>query len=169
MSFNTDNIITYYFSYHKHIIGLFLSTFKGWSVVNLNYTVGLVKHKELNLFPTPNKTQTAWLEAILFGLHRGYFHYLQLKGMGFKFIVAKGNIVLKIGYNHRILFLLGKDIYVRYLSKFLLKINCRSIDQLKWNIHSFLKTRKSNPYKKKGIFIKGSVIKLKLSSKKTKF
>jgi len=89
--------------------------------------------------------------------------------MGFKFIVVKNIIILKLGYSHRILFLSEVDTQVLYLNKYLIKIDCRSIFQLKKIVHSFLRARKKNAYKKKGIFIKGSILKLKLSSKKSKF
>jgi len=105
----------------------------------------------------------------VFGFYKGYFHYLQLKGMGFKFMLAKNNVILKIGYNHRVLFLPGLDVLVTFVSKFLLKINTRSLNKLKQNVNSLFKVKKRNSYKKKGIFIKGSIVTLKLSSKKTKF
>jgi hypothetical protein len=78
-------------------------------------------------------------------------------------------IILKIGYSHRILFLASVDMELTYFNKYLLKLDCRSLVQLKQSVQSFLRTRKSNAYKKKGIFIKGSIIKVKLSSKKSKF
>ena len=165
----TDNVITYYFSHHTKVIGLILSVSKGWGLINLKYKVGLIKNTELHLFPVQNKSSINWLKSILFGFQKGYFQYIHLKGMGFKFIVIKNIIILKLGYSHRILCLSRKDTQVLYLNKYLIKIDCRSIFQLKKIVHSFLKIRKNNAYKKKGIFIKGSIVKLKLSSKKSKF
>jgi hypothetical protein len=164
-----DNVISYYFSHNKKVIGLILSASKGWGLLNLKYRVGLVKNTEMHLFPAHDKSSINWLKSILFGFQKGYFQYIHLKGMGFKFIIVKNVIIFKLGYSHRILFLSNVDTQVIYLSKYLIKIDCRSITQLKQIVHSFLKIRKKNAYKKKGIFIKGSIIKLKLSSKKSKF
>lgn len=165
----SNNVVTYYFSQHKKIIGLFLSASKGWGLINFKYKATLVKEKELHLFPILDKSSITWTQSIVLGFKKGYFQYIYLKGMGFKFITVKNIIILKLGFNHRILFLPVLDTQITYISKYLLKIDCRSIAQLKQIVHSFLMTRKNNLYKKKGIFIKGSVYILKLSSKKSKF
>jgi hypothetical protein len=89
--------------------------------------------------------------------------------MGYKFILTNNILALKVGYSHRILFMSSLNIRCIYVTKQLLKINCRSLNQLKTVSFFFLKTRKQNFYNKKGIFIKGSIFQTKLSSKKSKF
>ena len=62
-----DNVISYYFSHNKKVIGLILSASKGWGLLNLKYRVGLVKDAEMHLFPVQNKSSINWLKSILFG------------------------------------------------------------------------------------------------------
>jgi ribosomal protein L6P/L9E len=103
------------------------------------------------------------------GFQRGYFQYLKLRGIGYKWIYTHKNIVLKLGFSHRITYINALDTQSNYISRYLLKIESRSLWTLKKILQSFYNIRKKNIYKKKGIFLKGSLVNIKVNSKKSKF
>jgi hypothetical protein len=164
-----NNVVIYSVSYEKKLFGLVLSVSKGWGLINMAVSLSLISNYKILIFSKFKKSYLHWIESLLLGFHAGYYQYIVLKGMGFKFIHVKDSIILKIGYSHRILFYLSSNILCTYLTKYTLKVNCRSINKLTQLIKFFLVTRKKSGYKKKGIFIKGSTHKIKLSSKKSKF
>jgi hypothetical protein len=165
----TNNTVFYCFNHNKKLFGVVISSLKGWGLVNYKYKICLVKDKFFYLFPFYSNDIFNSFDSLVFGFQKGYFQYLQLKGMGYKFILTNNILALKVGYSHRILFMSSLNIRCIYVTKQLLKINCRSLNQLKTVSFFFLKARKQNIYNKKGIFIKGSIFQTKLSSKKSKF
>ena len=105
----------------------------------------------------------------VFGLYRYFSQFIKLQGMGYKGAVSKSFLILKLGYSHRLLFKIVKDIKLTYVSRQLLLLQGRDVDSLKKIIYNLQKLRKASAYKKKGLFLKGSIIKIKQSSKKSKF
>jgi|TARA_B110000503_G_C7127825_1_gene405464 ribosomal protein L6P/L9E len=89
--------------------------------------------------------------------------------MGYKFINVSNNIVLKFGFSHRIIYSVYSNIYCLFINKYLIKLESRSFSDLKKVVYLLRSIRKNSMYKKKGIFLKGSLISLKISSKKAKF
>ena len=164
-----NNTVFYCFKHNKKLFGFVLSFLKGWCLIYYKCKVCLVKDKGLHIFPFYNKGILNWFVSLVFGFQKGYFQYFQLQGMGYKFLLVKNILALKLGYSQRILFICELNIKCTYVTKYLLKINSRSLDHLKKISFFFFKTRKQNIYKKKGIFLKGSVLKIKLSMKKSKF
>jgi ribosomal protein L6P/L9E len=116
-----------------------------------------------------SKVHLYFLSNLFLGFFRNYYYYLRFKGMGFKMIGHLVGIVLKLGYSHRVLFIRQKEIAFTYLNRYLLKLEGRSISLIKTILFNFLRLRKKSAYKKKGIFLKGSILKLKITSKKSKF
>jgi len=109
------------------------------------------------------------IENFLMGFYRYYFQYVQLKGMAYKSIVLFSNLIFKLGYSHRIMYVSCKDLKLLYVSKQSLMVLGRSINRVKNIVYNLQCLRKINVYKKKGIFLKGSIVKIKQSSKKSKF
>jgi ribosomal protein L6P/L9E len=103
------------------------------------------------------------------GFYKNYFYFLKLKGMGFKLIGHPKGVIFKLGYSHKLLVLKISDVCFFYLTKQLFQIKGRSGFFLKNLISSLIQLRKTTVYKKKGVFLKGSIIQLKLTSKKSKF
>lgn len=89
--------------------------------------------------------------------------------MGFKSVIINKNLIFKLGCSHKILYVLKKNFLLIYKQKYLFKINTRCLNLIKNTIYILKKIKVSSFYKLKGIFIKGSLNKLKISSKKTKF
>jgi ribosomal protein L6P/L9E len=165
-----NNLVVYGISYEKKLFCLVLSVSKGWGLINTVVDLALISNQtKMHIFTYSKKSYFRWLESVFLGFQAGYTQYIVLKGMGFKFLRVKSLIVLKIGYSHRIFFFITSNTCCLYLTKYILKVNCRSVTKLTRVINSFLATRKKSIYKKKGIFIKGSTYKVKLSSKKAKF
>lgn len=129
----------------------------------------LAKEKKLYFLLSSKKSYSNFLSIIFLGFQRGYFQYLKLRGIGYKWIYTHKNIVLKLGFSHRITYINALDTQSNYISRYLLKIESRSLWTLKKILQSFYNIRKKNIYKKKGIFLKGSLVNIKVNSKKSKF
>jgi ribosomal protein L6P/L9E len=116
-----------------------------------------------------SETYSCFFSNLFLGFFRNYFYFLKIKGMGFKMIGHMCGIIVKLGYSHRILYTRQKEIALTYLNRRLLKIEGRSLSLIKTSLFRFIKLKKRSIYKKKGIFLKGSILKIKLTSKKSKF
>ena len=88
--------------------------------------------------------------------------------MGYKIMRLNLNLIIKLGYSHRIMFFCQKGLNYTFITRQLLKLESRSLFHEKDLIMLFRILRKFNSYKKKGIFIKGFIFKSKISSKKSK-
>jgi ribosomal protein L6P/L9E len=89
--------------------------------------------------------------------------------MGYKTTMAALNLVFKLSQSHRLVYKIQKDIKIIYLHKQALIFKTKSLDLLKKIVFFLRKFGKKNVYKKKGVFLKGSVISVKINSKKSKF
>ena len=163
------NTINYCFLQNKKLFGLVLSSSKGWGIISFQEIFFLVKNKELYSFLLSSKSYSSILVHIFFGFQKGYSTFLKLKGLGYKFIRVLDIIILKFGFSHRIIFINFLNVYCKYVTKYILFFNTRSFWVIKKLIQSFNIIRNINIYKKKGIFLKGSLITIKMSSKKSKF
>jgi len=131
-------------------------------IVNLNT---LVIYNKKFVF----KSFKSFLNNYSFGLCSLYNLYLKLKGMGYKLKWTSIYLVLKLGYSHRIMYKLQKDLLIKYYTRFTFCLSTRTQTILKNFLYKLQKIGKNNCYKKKGIFIKSTCIKLKVNSKKSKF
>ena len=168
MNFISNKVVTYYFIKNKIIFVLVISVNKGWGFLKLKQYF-FIKKSQLYYIVVNNKSYLSFLTIIFLGFYRGYFRFLKLKGMGYKFIRLKDNIIIKFGFSHRLIYMNQINIYCLYISKYTLRFESRSCWQLIKVANYFTNIRKNNVYKKKGIFIKGSVNTIKTSSKKSKF
>jgi ribosomal protein L6P/L9E len=115
-----------------------------------------------------SKKYNFFLINFFFGLYRNYHIFLKFKGVGYKVIKIGLNYLFKIGFSHRVIYLLKKNLRFNYYNKQLVKISSRSSTILKNCIFIFQKISKINSYKKKGFFLKGSILKIKINKKKSK-
>lgn len=165
----SKNSISYCFLQNKNLFGLVLSSFKGWGIICFEELFFLIKNNELHWFLFHNKSFYSFLKTFLLGFQKGYFQYLLLKGMGYKFISIKNNLIIKFGFSHRIIYLNYLNIYCKYINKYMLHFESRSFWDLKKINLLFQNIKKNNVYKKKGIFFKGHLVVIKTSNKKSKF
>jgi len=144
---------------------LILSVSQGWGVLKLTYKSILLSSSLEDNFVQGYPL----LFNTFLGFYKNYYFFLKLKGMGFKVIPHSKGVILKLGYSHKVLLLKTRDVCFFYLTRRSFQIKGRSGFYLKSLVYSLIQLRKTTAYKKKGIFLKGSVVKLKLTSKKSKF
>lgn len=170
LSLPKENVL-YYFKANKNYFLLFLSTLQGWGLVELTKTTGFVKNTQLVSWNATGSTKSfqSFLCNTFFGFFKSYQKHVRLIGMGFKSLVVSKTLLLKIGYSHRISYVAPLDIRLRYVTRQLFTLESRQlsvINELFYGLHTLIKP---NAYKKKGVFFKGSILKIKASSKKSKF
>lgn len=163
------NTISYCIIKNNKLFCIVLSFRKGWGLFLLKKQFFLVKSLEFYPLFFYEKSFFNWLTIIFFGFQKGYFKYIKLKGIGYKFIVFRNNIILKFGFSHRIIYKSYLDVYCKYLNKYLLLFVSRSFWRVDCIYNWFRFLRKFNVYKKKGIFLKGAYINIKINNKKAKF
>jgi ribosomal protein L6P/L9E len=146
-----------------------ISSSKGWSVISCQEPYFLIKEKRVFFFLSHTKSFSSFVSIVFLGLQKGYFQYLKLKGMGYKFVNTSNNIALKLGFSHRIIYVNPINTKCSFISKYFLGLEARSLWTIKKIVQSFNSIRKKNVYKKKGIFLKGCLIDIRVSSKKSKF
>jgi ribosomal protein L6P/L9E len=162
--------IIYTFNQKSNFFLLIISNFQGWLLINIKSKFILIKDKKLYIynFLSLIKTYNFFLMNFFLGLLKNYLQYIKLKGMGFKVIKLDLNLMIKLGFSHRILFFYKKDLRFFFLNKQNLKLMSRNLFNIKNIIFELNNLRKINRYKKKGIFLKGSIIEIKISKKKSK-
>jgi ribosomal protein L6P/L9E len=170
---NTSGIISYHFKSKKSFFILILSNIFGW---------GVFQFEVKNLLSGNNKK---WVQQVLTSsLHSaqqniicgnlvGYFklysRYLVVVGRGYKISIFSSNIVFRLGNSHRAIYKLALDTRIFFHHKQLLIVNSRFlhvIDKIERSIKDLINF---NNYKKKGVYIKGLILALRVSTKKSKF
>jgi hypothetical protein len=165
----SKNTTTYCFLQNKNLFMLILSSSKGWGITLCHEPYFLIKDRKKIFFLPDKKSYSSFISIIFLGFQKGYFQYLKLKGMGYKFINTNNNIILKFGFSHRIIYVNWIDTECKFITRHILALETRSFWTSKKIVQSFTSIRKKNVYKKKGIFLKGCLINIQVSSKKSKF
>lgn len=142
-------------TYQKNFV-IFISVNLGWNMININ--------QNKNIF----------LSNILFGYNKLYKFFFKIKGFGYKwkynlnYINSKNSIFLKIGFTHRIAILIKKNVKYKMTKKRFI-IKNRSYKFIRNNLNFIFILFKQFLYNKKGIFLRGTKYKIKISKKKSKF
>ena len=163
------NTITYFFLQNKKLFILVVTSSKGWGVSFYKDPYFLIKEKFVFFFLPYRKSYLTFISIIFLGFQKGYFQYIKLKGIGYKFISTTTTVLLKFGFSHRITYVNSIDTKCYFISRYCLRFETRSLCRLKKVGQYFNSLRKKNIYTKKGIFFKGCSIYTKVSSKKSKF
>jgi ribosomal protein L6P/L9E len=160
----------YFFNTKSKLFLIIISNLQGWFIICVKYNFILVKSNKLYIYNLLDfiKTYIYYLINTFIGFLKNYFQYVKLKGMGYKVMVLTSNFSLKLGFSHRILYLCSNDLRINYLNKQLIKIESRSLLSIKSIIYLFQNIRKMSAYKIKGVFLKGSVVSIKINTKKSK-
>jgi ribosomal protein L6P/L9E len=164
--FIAKELTVYSIKKKKNYFLLFLSISQGWGVTKICSKL-LPRYGFRFIFFS--KVHSCFFSNLFLGFFRTYFYFLKLKGMGFKMLFHLQCIILKLGYSHRILFVRQKEITFTYLNRRSLKIEGRSLSLIKTSLFKFMLLKRKSVYKKKGIFLKGSTLSFKITSKKSKF
>jgi len=111
---------------------------------------------------------TFLLNNLIFGLIKNYFKYFQLRGRSFKYSISFGNLVIKLGFSHKLYYIVPYNTCITLITKQIFKISNRSLHSLKRVFFDLHCIRKFDNYKGKGLLYYKSPLILKASSKKTK-
>lgn len=147
----------------KNIRILYVSLLHGWGLINFKRQQQKVNSSFLY------KSEKHLIINKIFGYYKTYLQFLKLKGMGYKFTLVSKGICLRLGFSHRLLYLISKGLKINYLNKQLILLKSRNLFLLKNLFYRFKNIKKLDAYKKKGLYIKGVLLKTKESSKKGKF
>ena len=143
---------------------LWISLVSGWGLIEFARLSYLTKQ-----LPYLYKYEVSLVKTKVLGFYKHYYHYLKLVGMGFKISYTKSAIVFRLGFSHRVLYTNILNLKITYLNKQSFLLSSRNLNIMKWVISKLQKIKKNNAYKKKGLYIKGSIVKIKESTKKGKF
>ncbi len=112
-------------------------------------------------------TMTRNVRAAVDGVTDGFSKEMYMKGVGYKASVKGGDLVLVAGYSHDVVMKIPEGLTVQMgetPTEFVIKgIDKCLVGQFADKVH---KVRKADPYKGKGIFYKGEVIRRKEGKKK---
>ena len=170
MTYMFKELLIYFLYLNKNKFLVIISPRQGWAIINLKVSYVINTHNSIQIYNNSkiNKSYFSFLLLIFFGFYKNYLQFLQIKGMGYKIMRLNLNLIIKLGYSHRIMFFCQKGLNYTFITRQLLKLESRSLFHAKDLIMLFRILRKFNSYKKKGIFIKGFIFKSKISSKKSK-
>lgn len=169
--FISKELISYIFKKNKKVFFVIISNFLGWGIFNVLFKSFILKKNYIVFFEGSkfNSTEFSWINNFCFGLYRKFKIFLSFVGLGYKRVFYFGNLILKLGFSHRSIFLACDDLKLVLFKKRRIKLESRSLIRIEEIRLKFLFLRLKSIYKRKGIFIKGSQTVLKLSSKKSKF
>jgi ribosomal protein L6P/L9E len=164
--FIPQELVVYCIKKKKNYFLLCLSISQGWGFTKICNRLSSAESFKLLFF---SNAQTCFLFNMFLGFFRNYFYFLKLKGMGFKMICHPLGIILKLGFSHRAFLIRRQELAFVWLNRHYLRIEGRSLILIKNSMFRFMALKKKSVYEKKGIFLKGSTLKFKVTSKKSKF
>ena len=111
-------------------------------------------------------TYRSLINSMILGVSRGYNVKLELFGVGYRSNYANGELTLKLGYSHDIVYKVPNNITLKCLKPILIEItgiDKQLVNQVAAEIRLF---RRPDAYKGKGVRYYGEIIKLKEGKKK---
>lgn len=170
---NTVGIISYHFKSRKSFFILLLSNLFGWGVFQIKVKNLLCGNNRKWVQQRSTNFLRCAQQNIIYGNLVGYFklynRYLVVVGRGYKISIFNSNIVFRLGNSHRAIYKLAADTRIFFHHKQLLVVSSRFlhvIDKLERSVKELINF---NNYKKKGVYIKGLILALRVSTKKSKF
>ena len=149
----------------------------GSKKINLDtklFEVNVSKNNELSIKPKIKNDDikkmwgTNWslLNNTVIGVNKGYEKTLEMTGVGYRAAITDNSLNLQLGYSHNIDFEIPKDVKIIIEKQTTIKINGsdkQRVGMIASKIKSF---RPPEPYKGKGIRVKGEYILRKEGKKK---
>ena len=142
--------------FSNNIFLIIISLRLGWSLIKLKQNNNLA------------------INNLLYGYNKLYKFFFKLKGFGYKwkynlnYNKKKNSVYLKLGFTHRISVIIKKNIkYKMNKKRFIIK--SRSYTLVRNNLNFLFILFKKFLYNKKGIYLRGTKYKIKISKKKSKF
>jgi len=106
------------------------------------------------------------LNNAVIGVSRGYEKILEISGVGYRASIQGDKLNLQLGYSHIIGFTIPQDIKIDVVKQTTVKISGFDKEKVGMVASKIISLRPSEPYKGKGIKIKGSYILRKEGKKK---
>ena len=101
--------------------------------------------------------RTLFYKAVL-GVQQGYKQQVELVGIGFKGLLDKNNVVLKLGKSHEIIVKNPDNVNVRFVTSNLLLLRSINLQNVRQFAFQLYKLKKPDPYKGKGIKIPNVIV-----------
>ena len=138
------------------------------------FEVNISENKELSIKPKKmsDDIKKVWgmnrslLNNAVIGVNKGYEKTLEMSGVGYRAAIKDNSLNLQLGYSHDIDFEIPKDVKITIEKQTTIKINGsdkQRVGMIASKIKSF---RPPEPYKGKGIRVKGEYILRKEGKKK---
>ena len=138
------------------------------------FEVNISENKELSIKPKKvnDNIKKEWgmnrslLNNAIIGVNKGYEKILEMSGVGYRAAIKDNSLNLQLGYSHDIDFEIPKDVKIIIEKQTTIKINGsdkQRVGMIASKIKSF---RPPEPYKGKGIRVKGEYILRKEGKKK---
>ena len=138
------------------------------------FEVNISENKELSIKPKimNDNIKKVWgmnrslLNNAVIGVNKGYEKTLEMSGVGYRAAIKDNSLNLQLGYSHDIDFEIPKDVKIIIEKQTTIKINGsdkQRVGMIASKIKSF---RPPEPYKGKGIRVKGEYIQRKEGKKK---
>ena len=138
------------------------------------FEVNISENKELSIKPKKmsDDIKKEWgmnrslLNNAVIGVNKGYEKTLEISGVGYRAAIKDNSLNLQLGYSHDIDFEIPKDVKITIEKQTTIKINGsdkQRVGMIASKIKSF---RPPEPYKGKGIRVKGEYILRKEGKKK---
>ncbi len=138
------------------------------------FEVNINKNKELSIKPKEmnDEIKKMWgmhrslLNNAIIGVNKGYEKTLEMTGVGYRAAIKGNSLNLQLGYSHDIDYKIPKDIKIIVEKQTTVKINGSDKQQVGMVASEIKSFRPPEPYKGKGIRVKGDYIQRKEGKKK---
>jgi large subunit ribosomal protein L6 len=139
-----------------------------------NFIIKITEKKTIKFFPQEKEkdknciwgTQYSLLKSTIKGLSKGYTKILKLIGVGFRSNLNNNELILKLGYSHKVNYKIPSDIIIKCPKQdkiIIFGINKQRVNEI---IAKIQLLKKLNPYKGKGILLENTKLRLKEGKKK---
>ena len=138
------------------------------------FEVNISENKELSIIPKKKNddikrmwgTNRSLLNNTIIGVNEPYENTLEMTGIGYRAAINGNSLNLQLGYSHDIDFKIPKDVKIIVEKQTTIKISGSDKQQVGMVTSKIKSFRPSEPYKGKGIKIKGEYIQRKEGKKK---
>lgn len=144
-------------------------TYGSLSSVNYTFDEGLLTFTPISNSP---KSRSLWgtsrsiVNSMVQGVTSGFIKELEVKGVGYKSSVKGSVLTLSLGYSHDIKYLIPDDIKITVDKSNVIKIEGISKQKVGQIAAELMSLRPFEPYKGKGVYLKGKPGRRKEGKKK---
>lgn len=112
------------------------------------------------------ETYVSNINNFIYGIINGFSLYLEINGVGYKASCSGKYLTLSLGFSHDVIYRIPEDVECECIKQNQVVITGIDKQRVHMVASDLCKIRKYNPYKGKGIVLKGKVMLRKETSKK---